>query len=143
MDERLIMRWGRILLLLYVACLLYWMFIGFGRIGIHDEGYRFNTTPFRTINSYIHLWRYNPSLSIINLAGNIGIFIPIGILAHLVLVKSYGRFILSFVAGITLLEFLQMVSRKGSFDVDDIILNTIGASIGWVFYMAGKAYAGR
>ena len=33
------------------------------------------------------------------------------------------------------MEILQLVTRVGSFDVDDILLNTIGGMLGYIVFM--------
>jgi glycopeptide antibiotics resistance protein len=62
-------------------------------------------------------------------------FIPIGVFAP-VLNKRYLRFFpfLGFTFLIlTAIETIQLISRVGSFDVDDLILNLFGAIIGYLF----------
>ncbi|WP_238327455.1 VanZ family protein [Paenibacillus gorillae] len=41
------------------------------------------------------------------------------------------RLILFFVLSITIVETLQMITRLGAFDIDDIIINTMGAAVGF------------
>lgn len=93
-----------------------------------------NFTPFKTIKMYI---RYADKLnSFENLAGNILVFVPFGIL--LPLVKKYGSTFLDVFANSLILvigiEVFQLFSAFGAFDVDDIILNCFGAGIGYVVY---------
>ncbi|QYR24052.1 VanZ family protein [Paenibacillus sp. sptzw28] len=33
---------------------------------------------------------------------------------------------------------MQLILRRGSFDIDDVLLNTIGAVIGYTVYRIGK-----
>lgn len=106
------------------------------RLGIHSA----NFTPFKTIKMYIHY--YGRLNSFENLFGNILIFIPFGILAPLSfrrLRKWYLLLPLSFLF-IFGIEFFQLVTRFGEFDVDDILLNMTGVLIGWLCYQIGRRF---
>ncbi len=65
---------------------------------------------------------------LVNLAGNVIVFVPFGLLLPLVQERFRSPFILTLwtIFYILLLETLQMVLRVGSFDVDDLLLNLIG-----------------
>jgi len=39
-----------------------------------------------------------------------------------------------------LVETIQLVSKVGSFDVDDLLLNTIGGAIGYLNFYCIKSY---
>lgn len=95
-----------------------------------------NFVPFRTIKMYIvYADRLN---SVENLAGNLLVFVPLGFLLPLlsdelwrfsdVLLNSF-----TFVLGI---EVFQLFSAFGAFDVDDILLNCLGATLGYGLYKA-------
>lgn len=95
-----------------------------------------NFVPFKTIKMYIE---YAHKLnSVENLAGNILVFVPLGFLLPLlsdemrkfsvVLINAF-----TFVLGI---EVFQLFSAFGAFDVDDIMLNCLGAAIGYGCYRA-------
>lgn len=125
----------RIVLFFYLAVLFYLMFIGFSRSP--SELYMYNLKPFSTIKNYfVYFDHYNLSTWVINIVGNIGVFVPVGLLLPLYDkgLQNFFRFIFVFGAGITTLEALQLSFRVGSFDVDDIILNTLGASIGYMLW---------
>lgn len=94
-----------------------------------------NFTPGKSIRMYIHYFsRIN---GFPNLIGNVLIFIPFGYLLPQCFPplrkwwKVFGIALL-FIAGI---EFFQLFSAFGAFDVDDIILNGLGAVIGYVVYL--------
>lgn len=93
-----------------------------------------NFIPFKTIKMYI---KYADQLnSFENLAGNILVFVPFGILFPMVRTKKTGILdvfanILVMVIGI---EVFQLFSAFGAFDVDDIILNCLGAVMGYLIY---------
>lgn len=93
-----------------------------------------NFMPFRTIKMYIdYAYKLN---SVENLAGNVVVFMPLGFLLPLMsdeLQKFSAVFlnVFTFVLGI---EVFQLFSAFGAFDVDDILLNCVGASIGYGCY---------
>ena len=87
-----------------------------------------NIVPFDTISNSLGL---QLSLSqFMNLYGNIAIFIPTGMIISLMVKKRWSlSIIISF--GISLmLETMQLFLAMGTFDVDDLILNTAGGMIG-------------
>ena len=99
-------------------------------------------TPFETTSTYIRtftqprLWRFQKE-ALINLGGNIILFIPLGflLLSWREEKDRYWRHLLDF-AGISfLIESIQLVFRVGTFDVDDIILNSLGAMIGLFLWL--------
>ncbi len=103
---------------------------------------RGNFTPFKTIS--INMQNLSGWHDLSNLVGNIVAFIPFGIFLVL-LSKNKGMsfkgvFALTF--GLSLsLECLQVVLTLGSFDVDDLILNTSGGLLGYcVFKLYHKVY---
>ncbi|WP_138753790.1 VanZ family protein [Paenibacillus sinopodophylli] len=113
------------------ALVMCWLL--FYRNRYFGEGYSYNLVPFYTIKKYIIYYdRFHFDTWFKNLFGNIVLFIPIGIFLPL-LHKKYGRIFVLTAASIlliTIVELSQMITRVGSFDVDDIILNTFGALLG-------------
>lgn len=91
-----------------------------------------NLTPFKEIARTIHV---QSSHNLINLFGNIAIFIPygsfIGLMSRSKGLSFSGAFFRSF--GLSLsLESAQILFAIGSFDVDDLILNSSGGLIGYI-----------
>jgi len=97
-----------------------------------------NLTPLLTIKNYWQVVQHssNPDLlrhCLINLAGNVVLFIPIGYW----LVRLWPRFRNFFLFAATcagmilLIETLQLFTLLGCFDVDDIILNLSGMTVGY------------
>ncbi|WP_044877747.1 VanZ family protein [Paenibacillus sp. IHBB 10380] len=118
----------------YSLCLLYWMFIGFGRVRHVGAPLSYNLMPFETISLYVrHHNEVSTSTWFINLFGNVGVFVPFGLLLPILSkrLRSYMRLALLFVPCVIVLEFCQMVLRVGSFDIDDVILNLLGVWIGY------------
>ncbi|WP_141506560.1 VanZ family protein [Paenibacillus luteus] len=123
-------------LLLTVLALCYALIMGwllFYRNRYFGEGYSYNLVPLYTIKKYIiHYDHFNFDIWFKNLFGNIVLFVPIGFFLPLLNKKrlSHWRLIAASIALITVVEVVQLVTKLGSFDVDDIILNTFGAWIG-------------
>ena len=94
-----------------------------------------NFTLFKTIRMYI---KYSYKLnSFENLIGNIVVFVPYGFLFPCVLKKVSNVFVMLFNAFlfVTGIEIFQLFSAFGAFDVDDILLNCVGAVIGYLLYL--------
>lgn len=126
----------------YTGCLLYWMFVGFGRESLRSGGhfvYNYNVVPFRTIAMYIRHANLFPMRTwVINLFGNVGVFMPYGLMLPYLfrVARRYRLFLLLFGCPLVGLEVLQMLLRVGSLDVDDLILNILGASLAYSLFAA-------
>ena len=130
---------GRVLFLIYLAGLCYFLFFAenYGRV-IGQENYRYNLVPFREIERF---WIYRKELgihSIYNLAGNVLGFVPAGFFIP-VLLKGRRGFLFTACSILQMslhVEILQLIFRVGSFDVDDLILNTLGGMLGYLLLKA-------
>src|SRR5829696_1515705 len=92
--------------------------------------YGYNLVPFRTILSFLTL---HPSTStsakVFNLLGNIALFIPFGFLFP-ILFDRMSKFKTVFFISLLLslfFELFQLITHTGQSDVDDLILNSLGA----------------
>lgn len=93
-----------------------------------------NFTPLDTIKMYI---QYHHQLnSFENLVGNVVAFIPLGILLPMAFKKTKGFFTMCFYSLliISTVEFTQLFTGLGEFDVDDILLNFAGAITGYILW---------
>jgi len=102
---------------------------------------RLNLVPFRTLHLQLKLLTEfdHPRLirhSLINLLGNVVLFIPLGIFLPKLWKKLQTlRNVLLVTAGIILaVEITQVLTLLGRCDIDDLILNLIGAAIGYGIY---------
>ena len=103
-----------------------------------DASYRgYNLKPFKTIKAFMDP---HPSTSFAsrfyNLAGNIALFIPFGFLFPLVFRNRRGfgtMFLAAFLLSL-FFEVFQFITGIGQFDVDDLILNTLGGIIGYILF---------
>ncbi|HYE11811.1 MAG TPA: VanZ family protein [Patescibacteria group bacterium] len=96
----------------------------------------YNLIPLKTISNYLqNSSRISFDIWIYNLAGNVAAFIPLGFLLPIAF-RSFSAVKTYSVAFIFVLsaEVLQLVSRRGVFDVDDLLLNMLGSIIGYVIY---------
>lgn len=120
----------RILLFCYMAVLLYYLL--FSERDYAAVGY--NIVPFAEISRYI---TYRHSLGmrlvLINLGGNILGFIPFGLLLPDRNPKAVRmiRACLIFFLFSLIVEGIQWITHMGCFDVDDILLNTLGGVFGY------------
>ena len=127
-------------LILYLMLLAYECFWSerYGRTDMPNF-YRYNLIPFKEISRfYIYRETLGIKALLLNLFGNIVAFIPFGVIVPIISQKNrkISRiFILTFLLSLSI-ECIQLVFKVGSFDVDDLILNTLGGVIGYIaFYI--------
>ena len=96
-----------------------------------------NFIPFETILRYINYSQYfNLDLIVVNLLGNLLIFTPMGFLLPLLskrFRKAWVIICIGFFSSLAV-ETVQFIFTVGSADVDDLILNTLGAWFGYLAY---------
>ena len=95
-----------------------------------------NFELFKTIKLYIRHWDNKGINSFGNLIGNIVAFIPLGYMLPRIC-KASRHFIICMVQVFFLvlgIELFQLLSAFGVFDVDDILLNCLGALAGYLFF---------
>ena len=97
-----------------------------------------NIVPFSTIIGYIKGLLFEDasmSIVIINLATNLFLFAPMGFFIPLLFknkITNMKQFIILIIIISLFVEILQFITYRGSTDIDDIILNTIGAIIVYI-----------
>ena len=119
----------RIFIFPYTIFLLYLMFLGFGR-----EQHEANIVRLLPLVSTILFVQNTTSWEsiIINLFGNIIMFIPFGFLGWLnAKYFSFKKLIVDFLSALIIVEALQYLTRLGVFDIDDLALNSLGVWIGF------------
>ena len=127
---------------IYLIMMVYFLFFSeqMGRVPRYT--YQYNLHPFAEIKRYLYYaGRVGTVLVLLNLLGNIICFIPYGFVIPVLSVRcrSFGKILLlSFLASL-LVESIQLVSKLGSFDVDDIMLNTLGCILGYVLFRCCNA----
>ncbi len=98
--------------------------------------FEIKTVPFETINEYsTNVIRWDKIEFIKNIFGNIILFIPYGFLGILYpKLNQFKWLFLTFFITINIIEFSQFYFKRGYADIDDVILNTFGAVIGFLIY---------
>lgn len=102
-------------------------------------GWSVNFLPFHTIEGFLKTLAsqdgYLARHALINLAGNVVMFVPLGLFLPLLFrtLQRFWRFLLVCALAIVVVESAQALLLVGSADVDDLILNLCGASIGFPF----------
>lgn len=131
---------GWILFIFYLMGLIYFTFFSesLGRTDL-SVGYRYNLEPFREIRRCIQHWDVlGPVNAGMNLVGNVLAFIPFGFILPMLCQsnrKWYLVLLLSLLCSFCI-ESLQLCTRRGSFDVDDLMLNTLGGLAGYWCFLA-------
>ena len=143
--------WKReaLLLLMYVnlAVLLRFTFFPMGRVNGRVQPlvlYTAAVWPFRI--NWIPLVRLHDYVSkrdlLLNVVGNAAMFIPSGIILPVVYPRldRFWKLLLAG-AGLSLaIELLQLPFSVRASDVDDLLLNTLGAILGYGIYAAVRAW---
>ena len=127
-----------ILFLAYVCLLGYLLFFSenYGRTDVAEE-YRYNVTLFKEIKRFWYHWEtIGMKNVIVNLGGNIAAFVPFGFLMPMICKRGKKVFCCTIMTELFSLavEVIQLISKVGAFDVDDIFLNTIGGLMGFIGY---------
>lgn len=124
------------LFVMYLLALMYFLFFAesTGRT-FTERTYQYNLIPLHEIRRFI-VYRKQLGFAAVslNLAGNVLAFVPFGLFLPL-LVRALRHFWIIVLLGFEfslLVEIVQLFSKVGSFDVDDILLNTLGAACGYV-----------
>lgn len=133
--------WRIVAILVFLAYLLllaYLLFFSstYGRT--IEMGYRYNLTPFLEIRRGLkHIETVGYRYVLVNIAGNVVAFMPFGFLLPLITERKMNTIKVFFFSLLLTIcaESLQLVSRTGAFDVDDLILNTIGGVLGYWCYV--------
>lgn len=132
---------GWVLFVLYLVALVYFMFFAesMGRTGNSQAEYAYNLELFKEIRRFIV---YREQLGwkavVLNLGGNVAGFMPFGFILPIVSRRGrawYNAFLLGFFLSLCI-ESTQLVFKVGSFDVDDLLLNTVGGILGFLSYKA-------
>lgn len=127
-----------VFLIIYLMVLAYVCFFSeaYGRTEVQNI-YHYNLIPFKEITRF---YTYRELVGIeafmLNLLGNVIAFTPFGFMIPIL--SSKNRTFLR-ITGLTFLlslfiECIQLITRVGSFDVDDLILNTLGGIIGYIIF---------
>lgn len=135
--------WLKKLFLIYLLLLFTVLFLnseyrmnGIKNVGIFSKQHfeTINMVPFSTIISYIDrlvTHKINTSIVILNIFVNLILFAPMGVFIPLLFnqkINNIKKFVLLITVSSLTVELLQFLTYRGATDIDDIILNTIGAT---------------
>ena len=127
-----------VLFFLYFVVLFYFLFFSeeMGRTYSERE-YHYNLIPFHEIKRFIYYYEVlGMEAVVLNLAGNVVAFMPFGFFLPVFAERCrtfFNTLLYSFELSM-LVELIQLITKVGSFDVDDIILNTLGGALGYITY---------
>ena len=118
-----------ILLSLYIVVMLYFTVVG--RYQHTEYNYRINF-----FTSYRWFFQYNGEQVLRQLLINFVMLMPVGFLLPVV-IKAKHKYIITLALSLLLtvfIETMQLITKCGSFEIDDIINNFIGAVLGMLIY---------
>lgn len=137
--------WKReaVLLLMYVnlAVIIRFVFFPMSRVNGKVPHLRFDSSavfPFKlNLIPFVHLTEYDSKKELLlNVIGNTAMFIPSGIVLPIIY-KKLNSFLKVIGVGALIslcIEILQLPFFERTSDIDDLLLNTLGAGIGYLIY---------
>ena len=123
--------------IIYLFMMVYFLFFSEQLGRTPSRTYHYNLVPLAEIKRYLNYIDTIGFLYVmLNLAGNVICFMPLGFVLPILSNHRWGFFRITLISAL-----VQLVSKLGSCDVDDIILNTCGGMIGYAgFCICKKAY---
>lgn len=119
-----------ILLSLYIVVLLYFTVVG--RYSHEEYEYQINF-----FTSYRWFFEHNGEQVLRQLLINLVMLMPVGFLLPVV-IKAKHKYLITMALSLLLtvfIETMQLITKCGSFEIDDIINNFVGAVIGMLLYV--------
>lgn len=136
-KEKLLHVFSTLLFVVYLIGISYFLFFSerYGRTEFNDD-YRYNLVLFQEIKRFLK-YRHTIGLEgfVVNFFGNVLAFTPFGFCLPLMnsRYKNIFKVILwTFLFSLSI-ETIQLLYKIGIFDVDDLLLNTIGGAVGYLF----------
>lgn len=137
--NRTAIKWvSQVLFIMYLILLSYFLFFSerYGRVA--GEEYRYNLVLLKEMKRFI-IYRNELGLEIfvVNIFGNVLAFMPFGFMLPIISPDNRKLFsigLLSFEFSLSI-ELIQLIFRVGIFDVDDILMNSIGGLLGGLIYI--------
>jgi len=132
-------------LLFYIIAMLGFTFsnfrLAYKRLGDVNFVREFNLIPFKSIHQLL-ISPLGKRMAFYNIIGNLLMLTPLSILLPLINDKFRGKkyFLPAVLLTTVLVETFEFLTNCGSFDIDDIILNFLGAFIVYLFVRKGKIY---
>lgn len=115
-----------------LVSILYLLILYFLLLSTEFASSGINLIPFREMTRY----NIGGQSFYYNVIGNIAVFIPFGfILGNFVKAKKIRHVLIPCIVVSATVEFIQLIIGR-AFDVDDIILNSLGGLIGFLIYIS-------
>lgn len=131
-------------ILLWSIFLIYTVMV-LGATFVHRIPGKYENINLHIFSSYIKVWNRFSLLELRNLILNILMFVPFGFMLPL-LFKKCQKFYITYFLGLCItifIEGLQLISKRGIFEVDDIINNALGCMIGYGIVMIFLLFSKR
>lgn len=134
---------GFLFFVLYLVLLTYFLFFAeeMGRTPGIRASYSYNLTPLKEIRRFLtHADVLGWRAVFLNIVGNMAAFMPFGFFLPEIwsrVDRWYTTTLLGAVFSLCI-ETTQLAFRVGSFDVDDLLLNTIGALAGYLIFCGAR-----
>ena len=145
MKAKTVKKWGRpvviVIFCVYLAILAYFLFFSerYGRGETRE--YHYNLELFREIKRYIaYRDQFGVEYFMVNIVGNVLAFLPFGFFVPILSPKNRKFFwvtLYGFEFSL-MVELVQLSFQVGTFDVDDLLLNTIGSMLGYIAFLICK-----
>lgn len=126
----------------YILLMLWLLFIRWRGVEITDYWTqltgRVNLIPFSSMGSMLRTLWYNPYPAVLwtvvyNIGGNIVMFVPLGFFLRSLVAKcrKFWQCMGAVAVIMTTVELCQLFTLRGFCEIDDLILNLLGAAMGW------------
>lgn len=128
--------------ILYLAGMAYFLFFSEGLHRSGSSDYRYNLVAFQEIKRALYCLRIGDvKYFLLNVVMNVAAFTPFGFFLPIISPKN-KKFLNIFLLSLELtlaIEALQLLFKVGIFDIDDIIMNTLGGVLGYGIYYIVRA----
>ncbi|MDK2808610.1 MAG: hypothetical protein PWP24_1347 [Clostridiales bacterium] len=133
-----------VIFILYLAAMAYFLFFS-EQLNRTSGAYEYNLVLFKEIKR--GFWCYHNGMKeyfYLNVVMNVIAFMPFGFILPAISPRNRKLINIGLIGfELTfLIELIQLILKVGCFDVDDMLLNTIGAILGYLFfkfcYLLGK-----
>lgn len=124
---------------IYIIIMVYFLFFCEQLGRVPSDTYHYNLKPFTEIKRYLnHISELGGFYVMLNLLGNVVCFVPLGFVLPVLTYRKWGIIKITFISFLAsvFVEILQLVTKLGSCDIDDIIMNTLGGFLGYVLFFA-------
>ncbi len=146
MNKKSIKIFVSILFAVYIPALIYVLFLSY-RVGLFLIGAKpfskehfdmfLNLVPFKTEIEFFEMLtknEINTKTVVMNIGVNLVLFFPMGMALPVLFENKFNRLwkVMLFVGAVVIIcEAIQFVTMRGSADIDDVILNTVGSAAGY------------